>query len=126
MEKEHVTLTSDREKFKQYIQYVEEKKKKYTNSVAKTTEDMGDKGNELEQLSAERAQLQAVVDNQELSPADVDRMRAEQEQLKKNLEVCAQKLEQINQTVWEKEIQLQKKMDQVPRPFISNNCLTMS
>jgi hypothetical protein len=68
---------------------------------------------ELAQLTQERAQLQAIVDAQELSPADVDRMNAEREALKKNLDAVVAKAEQVNQMVWEKEIELQKKMDQV-------------
>jgi kinetochore protein NDC80 len=68
---------------------------------------------ELEKVSAEKSDLQRTVDMQEISPADVDRMTAEREQLARTLEAIAAKTDEVNKQVWEKEIALQKKMDQV-------------
>lgn len=118
LEKERVTLSCDREKFKQYITYLESKKQKLSDQVTRLHDEIEAKELELKKLNDEKAHYQNIVDNQELSPADVDRMNAEREQLKKSLEMLAAKAEQVNQMVWEKEILLQKKMDQVRRDFL--------
>ena len=64
-------------------------------------------------LQEEKINLQATVDAQEISPADVDRMNSERDQLVKSLEVVGNKLDEVNKDIWEKEIGIQKKMDQV-------------
>ena len=64
-------------------------------------------------LAAEKLELQATVDAQEISPADVDRMNSERDQLIKSLEILSGKLDEINKEIWDKEIQIQKKMDHV-------------
>jgi kinetochore protein NDC80 len=67
----------------------------------------------LEEAKTERSQLQHIVDSQEISPADVDRMHAEREQLTKSLEQANEKNEFITKQIWEREIECQKKLDQV-------------
>ena len=64
-------------------------------------------------FQAEKIQLQQTVDAQEISPADVDRMNSERDQLIKSLEVVSAKMDELNKDIWEREIGIQKKMDQV-------------
>ncbi|KAI8815759.1 HEC/Ndc80p family-domain-containing protein [Fimicolochytrium jonesii] len=115
LEKEGKLLQSDKEKFKQYILHVESKIQKFQDSILALQEDLDAKEKETDQLTAEKAGLQRTVDAQEISPADVDRMTAEREQLSQTLESVAQKMEEANTNVWEKEIALQKRMDQLER-----------
>lgn len=68
---------------------------------------------ELEKLFSEKAELQKAVDSQEISPADVDRMNSERDALSLSLAQLAEKQEEINQRVWDKEIVTQREMDQV-------------
>ncbi|RUS17108.1 HEC/Ndc80p family-domain-containing protein [Endogone sp. FLAS-F59071] len=140
LEKERKTLHSDKEKFIQYIQHIEVKRQKLVDFNAKIGEEFQIKGFlifillyfffpriinssirlfypptevELEKLNQEKAQLQVQVDAQEISPADVDRMTAEREQLAKNLEAIQSKIDEIQRHFWEKEIAWQKKHDVV-------------
>lgn len=55
-------------------------------------------------------------------------MTAEREQLNKTLEAVAQKMDEANNSLWEKEIALQKKMDQVgtwPTPLVYHSFLIL-
>ncbi len=70
---------------------------------------------QVKKLTREREELQATVDSQEISPADVDRMNAERDQLAKTLNLMRTQLDDINKAVWNDEIALQKKMDALER-----------
>ena len=59
--------------------------------------------------------MQQTVDGQDLSPADVDRLNAERDQLAKSLALTSQNLDTITKQVWAQEIALQKKMDILER-----------
>lgn len=67
--------------------------------------------------------MQEIVDSQELSPVDVDRMNAERDQLNKNLESFSEKIEDINKIIWEREIHCQKKGDEV---LLNIECISPS
>jgi kinetochore protein NDC80 len=67
----------------------------------------------IDETQREKNELQEIVDSQELSPVDVDRMNAERDQLNKNLESFSEKIEEINKVIWEREIHCQKKGDEV-------------
>ncbi|KAI8827943.1 HEC/Ndc80p family-domain-containing protein [Chytriomyces cf. hyalinus JEL632] len=110
-EREGDTLSSDIEKFKQYIAHLELKKQKLQDQVNVVEEELSAKESELDKQTIEKNELTSIVDNQELSPADVDRMTSEREQLVRTLEALAAKSEETNKTFWEKEMAVQKQMD---------------
>ncbi|KAI8849418.1 HEC/Ndc80p family-domain-containing protein [Chytridium lagenaria] len=122
-EKENQTLHSDIDKFKQYIIHLETKKEKLVEQVKSLEEDLSSKESELAKVSSEKAELQKTVDMQEISPADVDRMTAEREQLVRTLESMAAKTDECQRTIWEKEITLQKKIDQLEKHMQEYNTL---
>jgi len=68
---------------------------------------------ELAIATEEKMKIQDIVDKQEISPEAVDRMNADRDQLVKNLQAAETKTEEVNKIVWEKEIAIQKKMDEV-------------
>lgn len=75
----------------------------------------------LKQLNSERTQLQTQIDAQEISPADVDRMNLDREQLSQSIQNTTLKLESLNASVWQKEILLQKKHDQLDKVVTNFN-----
>lgn len=77
----------------------------------------------MKKLTKEREGLQGAVDAQELSPADVDRLNAERDQLAKSLALTSQNLDTITKQVWAQEIALQKKMDVLERSVDKVNAL---
>ncbi|TPX70338.1 hypothetical protein SpCBS45565_g01736 [Spizellomyces sp. 'palustris'] len=115
LERETRILESDKEKFRQYIQHVEGKIQKFQDAILTLKEDLEAKEKEGEQLADEKAQLQRTVDAQEISPADVDRMTAEREQLNQTLGTVAVKMDEANKSLWDKEITMQKKMDHLEK-----------
>ncbi|RKO85028.1 HEC/Ndc80p family-domain-containing protein [Blyttiomyces helicus] len=115
LEREKNSLQLDKEQFIRYIQHVRAKKPNLEESIASLKQDLEAAEKEIASATEERAALQHTVDSQEVSPADVDRMNAENEQLAKTLADIATKLELGNQAVWKSEIELQKKMDQIEK-----------
>ncbi|KAJ3196946.1 kinetochore-associated Ndc80 complex subunit ndc80 [Irineochytrium annulatum] len=111
-ERESTTIQSDIEKFKQYIAHLEIKKQKLEDQVKGIEEDLVTTDSELTKMSVEKVELQKIVDMQEISPADVDRMTAERDQLARTLEAVAIKTDESNKAAWEKEITLRKTIDQ--------------
>lgn len=115
LEREKAILESDKEKFKNYIAHVESKKSKLVETVKSLQEEFDQSEETVKKLTVEREQLAATVDAQEISPADVDRMNAERDQLAKSLALMNQQLDTVNKNVWNDEIALQKKMDSLER-----------
>ena len=70
---------------------------------------------ELEVTNKEKDELQFIVDNQEVSPADVDRMNAEREQLSRQIEQLTEKNTEMEKLIWDREIATQKKLDEVDK-----------
>ncbi|RUO95398.1 hypothetical protein BC936DRAFT_144155, partial [Jimgerdemannia flammicorona] len=123
LESERKILMSDKEKFIQHNQHLDMKAQKLIELNAKISDELQIRGllllmlpfigvdAEFTKLIQEKTQLQAQVDAQEISPADVDRMTAEREQLAKNLETTQAKIDEIQRQFWEKEITCNKKRD---------------
>ncbi|KAG4305374.1 hypothetical protein PORY_000930 [Pneumocystis oryctolagi] len=123
LDKERLVLQSDKDKFNQYIQYLETKKKKFIDLNTRLRNELYNKEKELSQLSIEKSELQVQVDAQPISPADVDRMTAERESLVKNLEIVTGKMEESSRQTFEKEILVQKKMDSLEKLIANYNSL---
>ena len=79
--------------------------------------------NELERCQAEKQHLQAQVDAQSISPADVDRMTAEREKLVQGLEQMSAKVDEARKLAWDKELTAQKKIESIEKLIQSYNTL---
>jgi kinetochore protein NDC80 len=97
------------------MNHMDTKCQKLFASVASYKEDLALCESTLEQLYAEKQALHNTVEAQELSPADVDRMNAERDQLVTSLASCRSNLDLVNQRVWQSEISLQKQMDSLEK-----------
>jgi kinetochore protein NDC80 len=78
---------------------------------------------ELESCQVEKRDLQAQVDAQSISPADVDRMTAEREKLVQGLEQMSAKVDEARKLAWDKEISAQKKVESIEKLIQSYNSL---
>jgi kinetochore protein NDC80 len=116
-------LESDKEKFKTYISHIESKKSKLSETVKSLVQEFEISEENVKKLSMEREALSATVDAQELSPADVDRMNAERDQLAKSLAGMSKQLDAVTKDIWNEEIALQKKMDALERSCDKFNTL---
>ncbi|KAI8900481.1 HEC/Ndc80p family-domain-containing protein [Globomyces pollinis-pini] len=122
-ERQHSILESDRDKYKTYIEHIEVKRQKLQESLLSLTQESTNSEEMVKKLTEERIALTSQVENQELSPSDVDRMIAERDQLKKTLELTGSQLDSSNKAVWNKEIAVQKQMDILERRVQRYNTL---
>ena len=74
-------------------------------------------------MNEDRSGLQVTVDAQDISPADVDRMNLERDQLSLSITSTTHSLSTLNSTVWEREILLQKKHDAMDKRVTAFNTL---
>ncbi|KAJ2084350.1 kinetochore-associated Ndc80 complex subunit ndc80 [Coemansia sp. RSA 988] len=113
LERERVELISDKEKFESYIQRLESKHQRMTDFVAeqKQQQDAAQVG----QLSLEKdkAEVQEIVDAQQISTEDVDRMNSERNQLLETLKSAQEKGQEAAQDVWDKDMKLQRILDDI-------------
>lgn len=115
VERERGILEADKEKFQNYLSHIKIKLEKLNDSVSALNDDMTSIEAEMEKLYAEKQELSETVDLQELSPADVDRMNSERDQLVQSLEAARTALDDINKRVWQSEITMQKTMDRLEK-----------
>ncbi|KAG5460508.1 MAG: hypothetical protein BJ554DRAFT_7436, partial [Olpidium bornovanus] len=113
----------DHKKFKEYIHHLENRMAKLKEQNSRTKQELSSTASQIAQLRAEKAQVQAVVDAQELSPADVDRMTAEREELRNQIAAVSAHQVQASQAAWEKEIAVQRRLDAVDRLVAAYNRL---
>lgn len=113
IQNEQDRLENEGEKLKDTICQLESEQQKLHDSILTIGADLDVLESDVNTLAQEKIELQATVDAQEISPADVDRMNSERDQLVKSLEIVSSKLDEINKEIWDSEIQIQKKMDHV-------------
>jgi SMC interacting uncharacterized protein involved in chromosome segregation len=75
----------------------------------------------LVKLKAEQENVQYIVDHQEISPEDVDRMTMEQEQLTKNIHAIKEKQLETTRTVLDLDIKVQRKIDEASHVLSNKN-----
>lgn len=70
---------------------------------------------ELQEAEKARASLQSQVDAQNICPEDIDKMNAEKEQLLKALSTISSSKEEVSRLFWEREVQVQRKIDELEK-----------
>ncbi|KAJ2305347.1 kinetochore-associated Ndc80 complex subunit ndc80, partial [Coemansia sp. RSA 2705] len=111
LERERVELISDKEKFDSYIQRLESKHQRMVDFVA--TQKQQHDAAQVEQLALEKekAEVQEIVDAQQISTEDVDRMNSERNQLLETLKGVQEKSQEATQEVWDRGLKLQRVLD---------------
>ncbi|KAJ1679962.1 kinetochore-associated Ndc80 complex subunit ndc80 [Spiromyces aspiralis] len=112
-EREKANLMSDKVKLSNYIHKIELKRQKLSDRVAYLRDLYGNAEKERAQLEAERDEVKAIVDSQEVSTQDVDRMQAEREQLYNTLEGIQLKIQEAEKSAWDQEMRVQRIQDSV-------------
>ena len=121
LQQKKTEILDDTQKVKKWIDTLTLKKNQLTEQLETLRTEFEKLTKESEEVIAEKSELQAVVDSQEISPADVDRMNAERDQLSKSLEQFTEKNEALNNLNWGLEIEVQKKLDSVEKLSQSYN-----
>ncbi|KAJ2556756.1 kinetochore-associated Ndc80 complex subunit ndc80 [Coemansia sp. RSA 1933] len=113
LEHERMEQISDKEKMETYIQKLEGKHKKLVDHVTEQRQKQDAAQIEQLALEKEKAEVQEIVDAQQISPEDVDRMNSEHNHLSETLNGVQSKLKEVVKEVWDREIRLQRVLDDV-------------
>lgn len=73
---------------------------------------------QLESLKREQARLQHILENQKFTPADIERINRERNELQQNVNTLSRSLEEAQQLAWNEEITLTKTKERVGRIFL--------
>eukprot|EP00842_Homolaphlyctis_polyrhiza_P002313 jgi/Hompol1/3082/HPOL_001557-RA len=119
--RENAALTADCERFSTYISHLETKEQKLIEIVSGLKNEIEITEKEMQRMETEKHNLQVIVEAQQTSQADIDRMNAERDQLRHTLDTVGKKLDEANKLVWDKEIASQKMMDQLDRVVYDYN-----
>ncbi|CAG8736085.1 11445_t:CDS:2, partial [Acaulospora colombiana] len=101
--------------FNAYTKHLEDKINKLKDSIARLEEQHRGAENELAKIEEEKAEIQQKVDNQPISPDDVERMHKESEQITNNRNSIAAKMKELAKLQWEKGLELEKKIAEIEK-----------
>lgn len=114
-ERERNIYANDIEKFKKFMSHLLIKKQKFIESIERSVVELAEIEKELAEAELQRANLQAQVDAQDIRPEDIDKMNDEKEILCKTIETLNQAKEEASKIFWDREVQVQKKLDAVEK-----------
>lgn len=67
----------------------------------------------MDGLKQERTRLQHILENQKFTPADIERINRERNELQQTIQSLSQSLEEAEQLVWNEEVNLSKTKEKV-------------
>ncbi|KXJ22823.1 kinetochore protein NDC80 homolog [Exaiptasia diaphana] len=102
------SLETDREKFKKYIHDLRKQSKIISDNNSQQDEEILALKMELDALTIENIQRQEILDKQELSPADVQRMKTEKKELMKHLKDLEGNCDYLDKKIWDLEMDYAK------------------
>ncbi|RKP39008.1 HEC/Ndc80p family-domain-containing protein [Dimargaris cristalligena] len=111
LQKKQTHCLADLEKFRQTIAVYGEKKQRLHSLLEELRAKIEDQGKTILQLKDAKVEYQQIVDVQEISPADIERMNSERQRLSENLRDLNIRVEELNKDVWQREIDIQPKID---------------
>ncbi|KAJ2155915.1 kinetochore-associated Ndc80 complex subunit ndc80 [Coemansia sp. RSA 552] len=111
LERERVELIEDKEKFENFIQRLESKHQRMADVVAAQRQQHDAAQVEQMSLEKEKAEVQTIVDAQQISTEDVDRMNSERNQLLETLQGVQGKAQEAMQGMWDREMKLHRVLD---------------
>uniref|UniRef100_A0A8B9JY91 Kinetochore protein NDC80 homolog n=1 Tax=Astyanax mexicanus TaxID=7994 RepID=A0A8B9JY91_ASTMX len=101
-------LQTDLQKLQSYRTHMEAFKSHLENKVAGLTEEMEAADLQLESLKQEKGRLQHILENQKFTPADIERINRERNELQQTVSSLSRSLEEAQQLAWNEEITLVK------------------
>eukprot|EP00742_Colponemidia_sp_Colp-10_P004817 GILJ01005142.1.p1 GENE.GILJ01005142.1~~GILJ01005142.1.p1 ORF type:complete len:633 (-),score=137.25 GILJ01005142.1:214-2112(-) len=114
-------LQSDLEKFSNLMVSLKKHKQGLEKKLNEKQTDVETKERELLSLQHEKVMLTRQRDSQELTPEDVERMRQEKHMLEESLREVTAKKEEVQKSVWEIEMKLAKKAEDMERAVRAYN-----
>lgn len=115
LDSNHQIMEEDRFKFEEYNTMAVARTEKYEDRMQVLQEELDKTMHELQEADEERRSLQKEVDDQGISMADIDRMTSERERLQKGIESAGQRLDDVKKKVADKEVEANRKLDELER-----------
>ncbi|XP_008322998.1 kinetochore protein NDC80 homolog [Cynoglossus semilaevis] len=103
-----VKLQADLKKIQSYRAGLESFEVNLRNKAAELNEELESTVSQLESLKHEREELQRLLKNQKFTPADVERINREKNELQQTIDSLTKSLEEAEQHKWNEEIALAK------------------
>ncbi|PVU91030.1 hypothetical protein BB561_000427 [Smittium simulii] len=103
-----VLYENDKDKLLSYYSKIERKQPKLENAIEKLTTDIEKSQNELEIIMDEIKNVTKIINEQQISVFEVDKMNTERERLCRILDEFEKKLNQKQEEIWEKESKTQQ------------------
>ncbi|KJE89085.1 hypothetical protein CAOG_00634 [Capsaspora owczarzaki ATCC 30864] len=116
-------MVSDKDKFLKYVQNLEQHKVANERKLDDHAQEVTAAKRELDQLHQDRAQLQAQIDAQDMSPADVERITKERQQVDEALRAAVVAREEMERIAWEREMQVTRKIAEMEQMISAYNKL---
>lgn len=123
LEEQSKLYEDDRKKFEKYNEFLAGKIDKYDSRSTILKQEMEKAERELREHEQEKADLQAAVDRQGISVADIDRMNTERERLQNGVETTAERLEETKKRVSAFEVDAGKRLDELEHLIQDYNTL---
>lgn len=117
------TFASDKTKFEELIRNLQAHLTKQQSKLQQNAAERETRAAELDHLQAEKARLKEVQDNQEMTPADVEKINSLQHQLERDLASVAQRKEATEQEAWRLEVAVNKRLEQVEQTAAAFNSM---
>ncbi|KAG9332677.1 hypothetical protein JZ751_014775 [Albula glossodonta] len=105
---EKLKLQTDQQKLKEYLSKLESFKANLENKASGISEELEAADLQVETLKQEKSRLQHILANQKFSPADIERINRERNELQHNISTLSKTLEDAEQHMWNEEIELAK------------------
>uniref|UniRef100_A0A3B4AGW3 Kinetochore protein NDC80 n=1 Tax=Periophthalmus magnuspinnatus TaxID=409849 RepID=A0A3B4AGW3_9GOBI len=110
---EKVKLQSDLKKLQSYRSSLDTFKSNLESKDTELTEELDNTVSHLDSLKRERDQLQVLLQNQKFTPADVERINREKNELQQTISSLSRSLEEAEQHKWNEEMALAKVKEKV-------------
>ncbi|KAJ2787689.1 kinetochore-associated Ndc80 complex subunit ndc80 [Coemansia interrupta] len=113
LEIERALLVSDKGKVESYIQKLESKHKRSFDHVVDLKQKLDAAQVEQMRLESEKVEVKKVVDAQQISTEDVDRMSEERNLLVETLKNVQEKAKDAAKVVWDNDMKMQRLLDEI-------------
>ena len=123
LEKDQSLYESDIQKFVKFNKHQETKIQKFSEIIEKQKLELEEIEAEKIRYEEEKRELQFQVDQQDVSPEDVDRMNAEKQRLDQNLESLIAMKEELTKVCWERDNVCKQKDSQIEKTVQEYNYL---
>ncbi|KAL2096092.1 hypothetical protein ACEWY4_008240 [Coilia grayii] len=110
----HVMQT-DQQKLLDYCDHLEAFKQNLDNKAASLVEELESTTLQRDSLKQEQARLENILQNQEFTPADIERINRERNELQQTLDSVSRSLEETEQELWAEEIALSKAREEADK-----------